>query len=217
MHILGLCGAYGAGKDYVCSLIKKILGPDRVERVAFADPLKDSVAVMLGIPRKAMDEDKNAKTTWRWRDLSPALVAQLHSIPAEKLHEFMSIREVLQVFGTEFGRNCWSQNIWLRAWQARAEASKADLVIATDCRFKNEIEAVRGMRGKVWRILGGKQGDNHVSEQEWRDLSPDFLISNEGQPAERSLAIEVALALSKTRWNGFDEDALSARLREIYP
>lgn len=217
MHILGLCGAKGAGKDYVCSLIKKMLGPDRVERVAFADPLKDSVAVMLGIPRKAMDEDKNAKTTWRWKDLSHALLAQLNASPVEKLGEFMSIREVLQVFGTEFGRNCWNKNLWIRAWQARAEASRAELVIATDCRFKNEIEAVRGMRGKVWRILGGEQGDSHTSEQEWRDGQPDFLISNQGQPGEHHLAMQVAVALSRTGWPGLDEDALALRLREIYP
>lgn len=202
MHILGLCGAKGAGKDYVCNIIKGILGPSRVERIAFADPLKDTVAAMLGISRKAMDENKDAKTTWRWKDLSPVILVQLPHIGADRLGEHLTIREVLQVFGTEYARNCWSRNVWIRAWQARAEASQATLVVATDCRFANEIEAIQGMRGQIWRILGGEDcGDAHVSEQEWRQVQSSRTIDNRAK-TDHALRKQIAEVLGDFPFGG---------------
>ena len=40
MKIIGLCGEKGSGKDTICEFLSKIYN---VKRVAFADPLKESL------------------------------------------------------------------------------------------------------------------------------------------------------------------------------
>lgn len=89
---------------------------------------------------------------------------------------------LLQVLGTEWGRNTVNANLWVDLWKANvaklSEPSRAlgynQLFIADDCRFKNEFEAFpqntirvrldcdrekRKSRCEMWR-----ENDTHQSE-----------------------------------------------------
>lgn len=56
-------------------------------------------------------------------------------------------RKLLQLLGTECGRRCIDENIWVNKWQAKAlDFSQTDVVlVADDLRFQNELECVLKM------------------------------------------------------------------------
>lgn len=59
----------------------------------------------------------------------------------------ISPRRLLELFGTEFGRNRISENVWLDLVAAKYSRSPRGVVI-TDVRFPNEDEWVKRMGGK---------------------------------------------------------------------
>lgn len=64
-------------------------------------------------------------------------------------------RRLLQLIGTECGRECIGQDVWVKAWfgRVRAGASTLELVtIADDVRFENEAWAIRSLGGLIVRI-----------------------------------------------------------------
>ena len=62
-------------------------------------------------------------------------------------------RRLLQTLGTEVGRK-YDNDIWVKKWklcaQSNFDAKRG--VIVDDCRFDNELDAVRSFGGKVIRI-----------------------------------------------------------------
>lgn len=53
-------------------------------------------------------------------------------------------RRLLQLIGTEWGRQSIGENVWIDIFLERLRASSAQVVIADDCRFLNERNAVVG-------------------------------------------------------------------------
>jgi len=49
-------------------------------------------------------------------------------------------RRLLQLLGTECGRECIDKDIWVDAWRVRT--GLADITIADDVRFDNEVDAI---------------------------------------------------------------------------
>lgn len=63
-------------------------------------------------------------------------------------------RRLLQLLGTECGRKCISDNIWVDKWLEQALACKTKFVISDDCRFMNECEAILRYKGKIIKVVG---------------------------------------------------------------
>jgi hypothetical protein len=78
-------------------------------------------------------------------------------------------RVAMQTLGTEWGRGCLSDTIWLDAWRRRwgpmIEGLKVDLVV-TDCRFANEAEYLKKMGAEIFvvRRPGFQKPATHASE-----------------------------------------------------
>ena len=88
-------------------------------------------------------------------------------------------RRLLQLLGTEIGRECIDENIWINKWEdARisCKADDADIVIADDCRFLNEVEHVQNCRGVLIRIEGR---DSYENEEQMYHASETALLSLE--------------------------------------
>lgn len=71
------------------------------------------------------------------------------------------------------------------AWLSRAlrDIDKSnDPVVVTDCRFLNEIDAIRNRGGIIVRVNrpGIGPANDHVSEREWATTLPDGVIDNDG-------------------------------------
>lgn len=118
---------------------------------------------------------------------------QMHDAVLEILHKHIPAREIakdgplLQLLGTEWGRNTIDKNVWVEIARRRAELSLKlsnpnfpALVIIGDCRFENEVDAfpdalsvrleappeVRKKRCSAWR-----ENDIHPSE-----IALDFYV-----------------------------------------
>lgn len=97
-------------------------------------------------------------------------------------------RRLLQLLGTECGRECISPTIWIDKWKniirevANDGKPKPLIVLTDDVRFPNEVEAVKEQGGTIIRILapeGEKTGlegaaANHASETHMSTLAADI-------------------------------------------
>jgi hypothetical protein len=141
MKVIALTGRKQHGKDTVCNLIAVLLPELKVQRLAFADPLKEEVAAALGISVEEINADKER------------------------------FRMILQWWGTEWRRKqcltywidkmrerlCWCREIGV------------DVAVLTDCRFLNESELVYEVGGSVWMVhrpLVDDTNTTHTSETE---------------------------------------------------
>ena len=103
----------------------------------------------------------------------------------------LSVRQLLQTLGTEWGRQCVHPNLWLMCWQKRI--SQYDLVVVDDVRFENEAELVRSLGGELWKVErpGTTQVHGHISEGSL-DTYEGFstILNNRGSLEELRLTVE---------------------------
>lgn len=89
-----------------------------------------------------------------------------------------NIRELLQRFGTEVGRDLLAQDIWLK----ELDKVDADRIVITDTRFPNELDYVKDRGARIVRINREGYGpiNDHISEVAIDDYLPDEIIHNHG-------------------------------------
>lgn len=205
IHIVGLYGSKGVGKDFVGELFKELVESSEMDfgfayTMALADPIKDYAIKYLGIPRElayGSDEDKNTLTDFLWERMPFK-----HTKTGR-----MTVREILQSIGTELGRDVWGNDIWLNAMHNRIDEEWAGCCrdagglpkcriysIITDVRFDNEVEAVRSWGGVVWGIKGPqrikKAGDLHASERQ-HDMELDAAIINDARTSKDGIKAQI--------------------------
>jgi len=167
--IIGFVGPAGAGKDAACDALVEELG---YEKRSFAEPMREAMRRLnpiLGVPSEWMRE-------WpaevRWNDL-PYHEAKF-SFGGEG-------RRLLQVLGTEIGREMFGENFWVE--QAIRGISSGDPVCFSDVRFKSEAEAITLMGGHLIRIIRPDVLDlgahsEHASETEARYILTTARVVN---------------------------------------
>lgn len=99
------------------------------------------------------------------------IIYDIHDFALEELEKAGIKRDIvkdgplLQLLGTEWGRNTIDKNIWVKALQGKVKNSSADFVIIGDTRFENEfdgfpdaikirlecVEEIRKERCSQWR------------------------------------------------------------------
>ena len=131
-----LIGLYSSAPQSGKSTVAKFLCEQRGYTVVpFAQTLKEALIPVL----TALGYTQNEATYL-------VTEAKATELPTLKL----SVRQLLQTLGTEWGRQCVHPDLWLMCWKQRI--SCYDLVVVDDVRFLNEAELVRGLGGEVWRI-----------------------------------------------------------------
>jgi hypothetical protein len=96
----------------------------------------------------------------------------------------MSVREVLQYWGTEVFRKAY-HNVWADACIRAIRKDGCEFAVITDCRFPNEVDVAKAEGGKVVRLTRNVfPGDAHASETaldvdryDWSNF--DHVIYNE--------------------------------------
>lgn len=109
---------------------------------------------------------------------------------------------LLQFWGTEFRRKCFSWDYWVDIVRAEIEAHPEDDYIIPDTRFKNEAKMVKEMGGFVWKIIrvGYQASDrdpNHTSEVDLDEWDFDAVILNEGSIQELCEKVEAQFRILK--------------------
>jgi hypothetical protein len=164
MMLIGLTGKAGAGKDTVGDFLCWKFG---FATYAFAHPLKAGCMVMFGLSKE-----------------------QCFGAEKEIVDEDigMSPRRILQLAGTEFGRNMIANDIWIRrATKELKQLQSMDSddfrgLVVTDVRFENEAAWIRDNGGVLWHIErpSVKSVVEHSSEAGVELTDKDYVIVNSG-------------------------------------
>jgi hypothetical protein len=186
--IIGVVGFLGSGKGTVGDILIQENG---YYRLSFADAVKDAVSVVFGWPRDLLEGDTIESRAFR---------ESTDGFWSERFGYAVTPRYMLQLMGTEAGRDVFNKDIWIYTLENRMRG-KEDVVIP-DVRFPNEIEFIKSKGGKVIRVNRGPEpiwynnalSDNkfngttmsafypevHFSEWAWIGQSFDYEIENNG-------------------------------------
>ena len=192
--LIGIVGFLGSGKGTVSDILVKKY---EFRSFAFADVLKDTVSVMFGWSRDLLEGDTDESRKFR-ETVDPFWDNRLDlGVP-------ITPRYILQLMGTEAGRDVFGKDIWIHALD-RCIAGVENVVLS-DPRFPNEIDFIRKNHGMVTRVVRGpdpkwfdtaldhnrgiaydmptKYPEVHVSEWAWIGSTFDYVLNNDGSKAE---------------------------------
>ena len=200
--IIGIVGFIGSGKDTVADYLVNF---HRFKRESFANSLKDAVSQVFGWDRELLEGRTQESREWReTRD----------EWWTKRLKKDITPRYVLQYWGTEVIRKGFHDDMWVASLEHRLLNTKNDIVI-TDCRFPNEIKAIRAAGGKVVRIRRG-------AEPKWFD---EAVSMNRGPARNMSWALskqkieKLKVHASETAWVGQKFDVVlnnDGTIEELY-
>jgi len=145
--IFGISGLINSGKDTIADYL---VNTHEFRRVSFADSLKDAIAVIFNWDRTLLEGRTHESRVWRetkdqwWSDRLG--IANL------------TPRWVLQHWGTEVCRVGFHNDIWIASIENKLRQTKDNIVI-TDCRFANEIAAIKKAGGITLRVTRGPNPD----------------------------------------------------------
>jgi len=145
--IIGICGFIGSGKDTVADYLVNF---HEFRRESFAGTLKDAVAAVFGWDRDLLEG--RTRQAREWREQVDPWWAERLAMPT------LTPRWVLQYWGTEVCRKAFHDDIWIASLENKLRNSNDNIVIS-DCRFPNEIAAIRDAGGKVVWVQRGELPD----------------------------------------------------------
>jgi hypothetical protein len=145
--IIGVCGLIGAGKDTMADYLVNI---HQFRRESFANTLKDAVSAVFGWDRELLEG--RTRHSREWREQVDAWWADRLNMPE------LTPRWVLQYWGTEVVRRSFHDDTWIASLENRLRKTTDDVVIS-DCRFPNEIGAIKRAGGLVVRVHRGPDPD----------------------------------------------------------
>lgn len=188
--LIGICGFIGSGKDTIADYLVNF---HEFRRESFANTLKDAVSSVFGWDRELLEG--RTKEARAWREQVDPWWAQRLGMP------HLTPRWVLQYWGTEVCRKAFHDDIWIASLENKLRNSKDDVVIS-DCRFPNEIKAIKNAGGQVWWVKRG-------SLPEWYD---DAVAMNKGHThigwaISKDRLSKYNIHASETAWVGTDFNA----------
>lgn len=146
--IIALAGRKQSGKT-TCSEFIAQQFIDNVKIYNFADPLKQDICInILGLTYDqcyGTDDQKNELVNCSWNDKQ------------------MTAREVMQFVGTNIFRSM-QESVWTNATINKILKEKPNLAIVADCRFPNEVEAIKNVGGIVIKLTRNPFNSQHESE-----------------------------------------------------
>jgi hypothetical protein len=158
--IIGLSGYAQSGKDTVAELLCLNYG---FKRISFALPMRDAIYTLNPL----------VEGTNRIVDLVDEYGWDVAKANPE-------VRRLLQVFGTEVGRNLFGETFWID--QAFKRAAEYERVVFSDVRFPNEATAIQQRGGDVWRINRHNHApvNGHKSEHAMDNFMFKHVLYNDG-------------------------------------
>ena len=206
MRLIGISGRAGAGKDTVAKMLQYLTLSDysytRTNQLSYNQWLQINEVTNSKTFQDYTIKDISDWQIIRFADKVKDIVCTLIDCTRGDLEkeEFKtknvlcgySPRQLLQLVGTDFGRNVIHKDIWVNlTFRNYDEYSKW---LISDVRFKNELEIIQKNKGIVIRVIRPEleSMDQHESEVNLKDNDDiyDYVIYNDGNI--NSLLEEVA-------------------------
>jgi len=115
-------------------------------------------------------------------------------------------RRLLQLLGTEIGRDCINENIWVYFWDRKVQRDQGvgkTVIIADDVRFDNEARRMRELGGLVVGIERDIEfKSNHRSEQGIDPNLIDHIILNDSTLNDLERKARILVKILKEANNG---------------
>ena len=173
IQVIGLAGHKGSGKDTLGDHLGSYInteGKREAFTIGLADPLKLYCAQEYGLDLTTCHADDHTKNTTlspvAWNTMPKEIQERFEHTKADTTN--MTYREVLQIVGTELGRDKYGENVWINKFVDSVASIKSDkpiTIIVTDVRYDNEAQFIMDNGGHVVRIISDyKAVDMHVSE-----------------------------------------------------
>lgn len=198
--IIAITGAIGSGKDTIADYLICAFG---FKRLAFASKVKDVAHVVFGWDREMLEGRTPESRAYR-----------------EVVDPYwgLSPRVALQRIGTEMFRTHIHPDTWVKAVVKEIQANPETNYVITDCRFDNEVAALKELGASLWAVSRGvepswaaaaKQGapcPEGIHTTDWNiyrlQSIADICIENNGTCAD--LYEQVSAAMTRTR-GGFSD------------
>lgn len=187
---IGLHGKMTAGKDTVLERLQII--SEKFARFAFADKMKISAMASLGFRhhRTGTTTDDElihfANLLKQHGEITVVITIPREGSSPIEVKKVITGREYLQYSGTEGGRDVFGRDFWAVQGMDTAGplAQEGKTPTATDVRFPEEAEAIMGVRGEVWEIVGPEDPEAEESHESETRL-PDHMITRTIDNTER--------------------------------
>lgn len=177
--IIAFAGRKQSGKTTCSEFVRKYgngsIKPYNSTKIYnFADPLKQDICMnILGLTYDqcyGSDDQKNELVNCFWNNKQ------------------LSAREVMQMVGTEMFRTM-QKNVWSDATIRKIHTENPSLAIIADCRFPNEVEAIKNANGIVIKLTRNPYNSDHASEvaldpEHYSETNFDLVVDN------RNLSVE---------------------------
>ena len=171
--VIGIGGKKRAGKSTLAGYIAEMAALRRfiTEEVSFAQPIKEMMQVVF-----------KHEVPW-----STFIADDRKQFPVEIAPgEYMTVRQILQLVGTDCFRNIIHPDFWVARGIAKIKTSPADIVLVPDVRFGNELQALKQLGTTVFVEKTSElepELDLHPSEMELDKIRNGFdveLVAPEG-------------------------------------
>jgi|688.fasta_scaffold420368_1 hypothetical protein len=158
--IIAFAGRKQSGKTTCAEFVRKYangsISPFNNTKIYnFADPLKQDICInILGLTKDqcyGTDDQKNELVDCYWDNKQ------------------LTAREVMQMVGTDMFRKM-QNNVWSGATIRKIQKEQSPIAIIADCRFPNEVEAIKNAGGTVIKLTRNPYNSDHSSETA---LDPD--------------------------------------------
>jgi len=186
--IIGICGLIGNGKGTVADYLVE---QHNFTKLSFADRLKDGVSTLFGWDRALLEGDTVESREFR---------EKIDKYWTAETGKEVTPRTVLQLYGTECLRRGFFDGIWVSLVKQQILENPNGNFVIPDCRFFNELEMVKGLKGFTWEV--------------WREEEPEYWkeagkLNREQNPPPEDNPISRAypnVHRSEWRWAGWDFD-----------
>lgn len=181
-------------RTYTCYRLFRNCVPWKYSITSFASILKESLAILLDISVEDF-EDREFKENYyiyfptleitnnppKNKILTDKQFSRKLAFGFDFIKEYyLSIRQTLQIYGTEVIKSAFGEKFWV----LRTLNTEEDNLIISDLRFKSEFESVKDRRGAIIYINRNVTPGTHPSEREVIDLYKnnqfDYVVDNLG-------------------------------------
>jgi len=164
--LIGLCGYAACGKDTAAQVLIEEFS---FQRVAFAEPIKHALLAL-----DPFVPGTEPGSFLRLSELSETL-------DWTKIKEYPEVRRLMQILGTEVGRNLFDPDIWVKLAESKlASTLSVGNTVVTDVRFPNEARLIKRHGGTLVRLVRPGLGpvNEHLSDRASESWTYDYHIEN---------------------------------------